>query len=58
MHRSSAHEDPHKRYTAALWCGFFNCVAGTFGATLAALFAAFPRHWYCPSPPSPCSARS
>ena len=29
----SAHEDPHKRYTAALWCGFFNCVAGTFGAT-------------------------
>ena len=22
----SAHEDPHKRYTAALWCGFFNCV--------------------------------
>ena len=39
----SAHEDPHKRYTAALWCGFFNCVAGTFGATLAALFAAFPK---------------
>ncbi len=39
----SAHEDPHKRYTAALWCGFFSCVAGTFGATLAALFAAFPK---------------
>ncbi len=39
----SAHEDPHKRYTAALWCGFFNCVAGTFGATPAALFAAFPK---------------
>ncbi|KAF1068466.1 MAG: Inner membrane protein YdcO [Pseudomonas citronellolis] len=39
----SAHEDPHKRYTAALWCGVFNCLAGTFGATLAALFAAFPK---------------
>ncbi|VFT55613.1 putative transporter [Pseudomonas aeruginosa] len=39
----SAHEDPRKRYTAALWCGFFNCIAGTFGATLAALFAAFPK---------------
>lgn len=38
-----AHEDPGKRYTAAVWCGLFYGVAGTFGATLAALFAAFPR---------------
>lgn len=37
-----AHEDPTKRYTAALWCGLFYGIAGTFGATLAALFAAFP----------------
>ena len=38
-----AHEDPAKRYTAAVWCGLFYGIAGTFGATLAALFAAFPR---------------
>lgn len=38
-----AHENPAKRYTAAVWCGVFYGVAGTFGATLAALFAAFPR---------------
>jgi len=38
-----AHEDPQKRYTAALWCGLFNGVAGIFGATLAALFAALPK---------------
>lgn len=38
-----AHENPAKRYTAAVWCGMFYGVAGTFGATLAALFAAFPR---------------
>ncbi|WP_263260900.1 benzoate/H(+) symporter BenE family transporter [Pseudomonas sp. RIT-PI-S] len=38
-----AHEDPRKRYTAAVWCGIFYGIAGTFGATLAALFAAFPR---------------
>jgi benzoate membrane transport protein len=38
-----AHENPAKRYTAAVWCGLFYGVAGTFGATLAALFAAFPR---------------
>lgn len=38
-----AHEDPTKRYTAAVWCGIFYAVAGVFGATLAALFAALPK---------------
>ena len=38
-----AHEDPEKRYTAALWCGVFYGIAGIFGATLAALFAALPK---------------
>jgi benzoate membrane transport protein len=38
-----AHEDRTKRYTAALWCGLFYLVAGIFGATIAALFAALPK---------------
>ena len=38
-----AHEDPRKRYTAAVWCGVFYGIAGLFGATLAALFAALPK---------------
>lgn len=38
-----AHENPGKRYTAAVWCGIFYGVAGIFGATLAALFAALPK---------------
>jgi len=38
-----AHEDPAKRYTAAVWCGIFYGIAGVFGATLAALFAALPK---------------
>lgn len=37
-----AHEDPRKRYTAAVWCGAFYGIAGIFGATLAALFTALP----------------
>ncbi len=37
-----AHEDPKRRYTAAMWCGVFYGIAGLFGATLAALFAALP----------------
>ncbi|WP_263143518.1 benzoate/H(+) symporter BenE family transporter [Pseudomonas sp. RIT-PI-AD] len=37
-----AEEDPSKRYTAAVWCGLFYGIAGVFGATLAALFAALP----------------
>ncbi|MDA7087939.1 benzoate/H(+) symporter BenE family transporter [Pseudomonas sp. SA3-5] len=38
-----AHEDPKKRYTAAIWCGLFYGIAGIFGATLAALFTALPQ---------------
>jgi benzoate membrane transport protein len=38
-----AHENRNKRYTAALWCGIFYLIAGIFGATIAALFAAFPK---------------
>jgi benzoate membrane transport protein len=38
-----AHEDPKKRYTAAMWCGMFYGLAGIFSATLAALFAALPK---------------
>ncbi|MCU1716185.1 benzoate/H(+) symporter BenE family transporter [Pseudomonas sp. 5P_3.1_Bac2] len=38
-----AHEDPQKRYTAAMWCGVFYAVVGIFGATLAALFGALPK---------------
>ncbi|WP_213296780.1 benzoate/H(+) symporter BenE family transporter [Paraburkholderia sacchari] len=37
-----AHEDRTKRYMAAVWCGLFYLIAGVFGATIAALFAAFP----------------
>jgi benzoate membrane transport protein len=38
-----AHENSDRRYTAAVWCGIFYLIAGTFGATIAALFAAFPK---------------
>ncbi|WP_235090900.1 MULTISPECIES: benzoate/H(+) symporter BenE family transporter [Mycetohabitans] len=38
-----AHEDPAKRYTAAVWCGVFYLLAGIFGATIAALFASLPK---------------
>ncbi|MFT4068885.1 benzoate/H(+) symporter BenE family transporter [Paraburkholderia sp.] len=38
-----AHEDPGKRYMAAVWGGIFYLIAGVFGATIAALFAAFPK---------------
>jgi benzoate membrane transport protein len=37
-----AHEDPRKRYTAALYCGLFYALTGLFGASLVALFAALP----------------
>ena len=40
---SHAHEDPSRRYVAAVWCGLLYAVAGVFGATLAALFAALPK---------------
>lgn len=39
----NAHENRDKRYTAAVWCGIFYLVAGTFGATIAALFGSLPR---------------
>ncbi|RKP59317.1 benzoate/H(+) symporter BenE family transporter [Pararobbsia silviterrae] len=38
-----AHPDPRRRYTAAVWSGVFYLLAGTLGATIAALFAAFPK---------------
>jgi benzoate membrane transport protein len=37
-----AHEDPAKRYVAAAAAGFFYLLIGLFGATVGALFAAFP----------------
>lgn len=37
-----AHEDPSRRYVAAVSAGAFYCVVGVFGATVAALFTAFP----------------
>lgn len=38
-----AHEDPSKRYVAAISAGFFYLLVGLFGATVSALFAAFPK---------------
>jgi len=38
-----AHEDPARRYTAAVAAGTFYIVVGLFGATVAAVFAAFPK---------------
>jgi benzoate membrane transport protein len=38
-----AHDDPQKRYTAAVMGGVFYCLIGLFGAIVAGLFAAFPR---------------
>jgi len=37
-----AHEDPDRRYMASVAAGGFYLVIGVFGATVAALFAAFP----------------
>jgi benzoate membrane transport protein len=37
-----AHEDPGKRYMAAVFAGVFYTLTGLFGATIAALFVAFP----------------
>ncbi|MGE8286887.1 MAG: benzoate/H(+) symporter BenE family transporter [Stenotrophomonas sp.] len=37
------HEDPARRYTAAVSAGAFYIVIGLFGATVAAVFAAFPK---------------
>ena len=38
-----AHEDAARRYVAAIAAGAFYLVVGLFGATVAALFAAFPK---------------
>lgn len=38
-----AHEDADRRYVAAIAAGMFYLLIGLFGATVAALFAAFPR---------------
>lgn len=38
-----AHEDPAKRYWASVFAGGFYLLVGLFGATVGALFAAFPR---------------
>jgi benzoate membrane transport protein len=38
-----AHEDPAKRYVAAIAAGGFYILVGLFGATVAAVFAAFPQ---------------
>jgi len=38
-----AHEDASRRYVAAVFVGVFYMLIGLFGATVGALFAAFPR---------------
>jgi len=38
-----AHENPQRRYVASVAAGFFYILIGLFGATVGALFAAFPR---------------
>ena len=37
-----AHEDPRRRYVAAVFSGLFYLIVGIFGATVVALFVAFP----------------
>ena len=39
----TAHEDPSKRYVAAVFAGILYIAIGLFGATVGALFAAFPK---------------
>ncbi|QDZ26823.1 benzoate/H(+) symporter BenE family transporter [Noviherbaspirillum sp. UKPF54] len=38
-----AHEDAKRRYVAAVAAGFFYLLVGVFGATVGAVFAAFPK---------------
>ncbi|MCA2961277.1 MAG: benzoate/H(+) symporter BenE family transporter [Silvanigrellales bacterium] len=40
---SEAHEDPRRRYIATCAAGLFYILLGLFGATISALFAAFPK---------------
>lgn len=37
------HKDKSKRYIAGIWAGIFYCIVGIFGATVVAVFAAFPQ---------------
>lgn len=37
-----AHEEPARRYVAAVSAGVFYCLVGVFGATVAGVFSAFP----------------
>jgi benzoate membrane transport protein len=37
-----AHEDPRRRYVAAVFAGLFYVIVGVFGATVVAVFVAFP----------------
>ncbi|MGH8051984.1 MAG: benzoate/H(+) symporter BenE family transporter [Arenimonas sp.] len=38
-----AHEDPNKRYVAAVFAGIFYLIVGVFAAAITSLFAAFPK---------------
>ncbi len=38
----NAHPDPAQRWRASVWAGLFYLLTGVFGATMAALLAAFP----------------
>ena len=38
-----ADDNPANRYRAAVWAGFFYLLTGLFGATVVALFSAFPK---------------
>lgn len=38
-----AHEDPDKRYVAAVFAGIFYLIVGIFAAAITSLFAAFPK---------------
>lgn len=40
-----AHEDPRKRYVAGVAAGTFYLIVGLFGATVGAVFAAFPKEF-------------
>lgn len=37
------HPDKTKRYIAGMWAGFFYCLVGVFGATVASVLGAFPQ---------------
>ena len=53
-----AHEDPTKRYVAAVAAGVFYLLIGLFGATVGAVFAAFPKELVFAIAGLPCSEPS